>query len=982
LKSSVNIIFLLVALLVCGVLLLTALHRLAVDQEAAWLPSAREIAGNPTNAVAASSPDTASIAITIAARTPDPAGLQSASEAIRHRLKQSGLFDTSADPSLQQGLGDLAAEVVRNLPVLFSAGQLQIDVAPLLTAERIRRSLLENRDGLDGDANASQARHGATDPLGLRHLVLARLTESNAMSVNGAGGQQIWSADRRRLTVLARPIEAIAGTDSVTRFLDHLETAIHQEFGDSITLTHTSAGQTREAEQPLYRVITVAALVMIGVLLALFSRPAIGLLALLPALAGTSVALFLFSWNHAQISGLVVWFGGVIVAVALGHGVWFLLLGGSRPEPESRRPAREMWIVGLPAVLAAIIAFGALTAAESAVIEQLGAIGALSIAVSFGFTLILLPRILPTDQLSEPHARRSVSGFISQALSTGKIGMTIVLLITVTLVGLIRFPVAVKEKTLNSATHPDLYVQLEAPDLARLRASNDRLLDHLDTEAHAGSIAQTATPSLFFPGHGRRSDNYAAWHRFWTDERVKSVSQTIRQEGSDLGIANSAQDSFLKMVAANLPGERAIPARVMPLLGISRDASGDRWHQTIRITPTQRFDPQRFYHRMDAIGVDIVSPAGEPVATGLREKTITTLILTVSGLVLLVVLFLADGGLLAISLMPPVCAALCTLGTLAVMGHFPGDRALLLALPALGLTTGVPLCIARAWQRYQRMDHPDFKATATAVVLTAGLVLTGFGVLMGAAQPPVNTAGWISFLVSSYGLAGTLLILPPLLRRRSEASRRVGSSILDRYGSMTPYPRLAVRFRHRWDPIIDELATIVPKQADMANILDVGCGYGLPACWLAERYPTVCVHAIEPDAERVRVAAMALGERGRVVEGSAPGLPPMDVLVDMAVLIDTSHYLQDWELEKTLERIHERLLPGGRLIIRSLLSEAAQSRWSRFRQRFNRSSQSRKTTYRNGHTLNAILSACGFEVLTCRVSGSQGHRMWHVVRPK
>jgi SAM-dependent methyltransferase len=365
----------------------------------------------------------------------------------------------------------------------------------------------------------------------------------------------------------------------------------------------------------------------------------------------------------------------------------------------------------------------------------------------------------------------------------------------------------------------------------------------------------------------------------------------------------------------------------------------------------------------------------------LRKKTASTWVLTAAGLGMLMVLFLADAGLLVICLLPLVLAAICTLGTLGLMGHFPDERAWLLALPALGLWTAFPLCIIRAWQRYQCIDHADFKATIAAAVLGAGLVMAGFGILTGTGRELVRTAGWISFLVSAYGLAGTLLILPALLRRRVEASQTAGESIFGRYSNMTPLPRLAIRCRQRRDPVLDELATLVPQQTDMANILDVGCGYGLPACWLAERYPSAIVHGIDPNAERVRVAAMALNERGRVVEGAAPDLPPMDVLVDMAILIDTSHCLQDWELEKTLVRIHERLLPGGRLILRTILPEAAISRWSRYREWFARSGQAHKTAYRNAHELGAILSACGFQVLTCRTSGRKGRRMWHLVRP-
>ena len=101
-------------------------------------------------------------------------------------------------------------------------------------------------------------------------------------------------------------------------------------------------------------------------------------------------------------------------------------------------------------------------------------------------------------------------------------------------------------------------------------------------------------------------------------------------------------------------------------------------------------------------------------------------------------------------------------------------------------------------------------------------------------------------LITSTAL--TLLILPALLKRRSDASQWVTGNVLGHYSNMTPYPRLAVRCRQRGDPVLDELATLVPQQADMANILDVGCGHGLPACWLADRYPTAIVTGIDPDA--------------------------------------------------------------------------------------------------------------------------------------
>ena len=240
----------------------------------------------------------------------------------------------------------------------------------------------------------------------------------------------------------------------------------------------------------------------------------------------------------------------------------------------------------------------------------------------------------------------------------------------------------------------------------------------------------------------------------------------------------------------------------------------------------------------------------------------------------------------------------------------------------------------------------------------------------------------ISFLGIGYCLAGALLILPPLLKRRFESSPVDTRGIDWRYRNLEPYPRLFARYKRRMDPLFDELATLSPEKAPVANILDVGCGYGVPACWMADRYPSAFIHGIEPEPERVRVAALVLGDRGHIVRGWAPDLPPTDVLLDLATMLDMSHFLQDWELETTLRRIHERLLPGGRLIMRSVMPPSTRPPWTWHMERFKLKIKAVKTCYRDADTISAILDKCAFEVLTSHISGKHGDMHWHVARPR
>ena len=81
-----------------------------------------------------------------------------------------------------------------------------------------------------------------------------------------------------------------------------------------------------------------------------------------------------------------------------------------------------------------------------------------------------------------------------------------------------------------------------------------------------------------------------------------------------------------------------------------------------------------------------------------------------------------------------------------------------------------------------------------------------------------------------------------------------------RYRHLPAYPRIFARFKMMIDPMFKELHKYVQNPR---RIIDIGCGYGIPATWLLEIYPQAKVYGLEPDEERVLIANRAIGNRGR-----------------------------------------------------------------------------------------------------------------------
>jgi len=100
------------------------------------------------------------------------------------------------------------------------------------------------------------------------------------------------------------------------------------------------------------------------------------------------------------------------------------------------------------------------------------------------------------------------------------------------------------------------------------------------------------------------------------------------------------------------------------------------------------------------------------------------------------------------------------------------------------------------------------------------------------------------------------------------------------------------------------------------KLIDIGCGYGVPAAWLLAAYPDLSFLSCDPDEERARIAARVLGKRGKVFHCKAQDLPLENESADAILLLDVLHYFSDQELREFLSRVRPVLPSEGRLIIR------------------------------------------------------------------
>ena len=952
-KTGINLPLLLLVGVVISCFALLGLTRLHIDTDVIKsLPSDQQIIDDALK-ILHNHPIHDQVAVDIMINREAPDILVACGDLLLARMKSSGLFTTTGLDDVSVLIPELAHHIVRDLPRLFSRQDLEHLVAPLLEDQAIRQRLHHLLTTMTGLESIGQAAFIAADPLGLKDLVLARM-----LPLTPAPGATLYKGhllanDGRHLLVTAKP--TAAGTDTASaRQLAHFfaETGreLVQQYGqDGLEITLTPVGAYRAAldnEEIIRHDVRLALVVStIGIALLLFitfPRPWLGLLSLVPALAGTSSALFIYSLFHSSISIIVLGFGGALISITVDHGIAYLLFLDRAQATDGARTAREVRSVGgLMALVTTMGAFLALSLANFPIFTQLGQFTALGLLCTFIFIHTIFPRIFPVMPPAAP-ATPPLHILVKRLNTLGWPGFIAALMLAMILLPFAR-PVfhidldamsTVSEKTraadrLFTSTWGGLdhkvYLMITADSMTVLQQHNDRLLPRLKQDIALERIAAAFVPSMLFPGREGSQRHQAAWQAFWTPERVAQVQEQLVTQGTALGFTADAFAPFFTLLDAPLSiPEHPFPEQYQQLMGISTGPTGELI-QFITIHPGEQYDPVRFHEEYGATNALF---DGRHFSAHLGDLLFSTfslmLVVIAATITLLLFLLFLNWRLTCLALLPLVFAYICTLGTLYLIGHPLDIPGLMLSIVILGMGVDYTIYTVRGCQWYGSVDHPSHVLVRSTVLLAGTSTLIGFGVLCFAEHSLLRSVGITSFYGIAFALLGTFLLLPPLLRfffrpeEHNSAPRGISPEqrIRHRYRLLEAYPRMFARCKLRFDPLFTELPRMLAQRQQIETIVDIGCGYGVPACWCLEHLPGTRVIGIDPDPDRVRVAARVTGDRGLILQGAAPELPALQGPVDVILLLDMLHYLDDDQVAATLCHCRDLLASGGIVLLR------------------------------------------------------------------
>ncbi len=953
--------------------------------------------------------------IDLGSQSADRDKLASAAATVTDKLRKSGLFTKVGIDDEARYFPELMAYVADSLPLLFDAEQLENEIKPLLETARIKEAFIQHRLSLEQLEGIGRSEILVRDPLGFSGIILRQLSvlmpSGKAQFYQG----QLISEDGKHSLIIAKI--AGSGTDTATGSkISALLKDIEKELpadpalkGEMYSLH--SAGAYRAAldnETAAKRDMRIAViLTTLGIALLLlfaFPRPLIGLLALLPSTVGAISALFVCSFIFQSMSVVAIGFGGAIMAFTVDLGITYLLFLDQPKETYGKQVAKEVWSAELLAVLTTVGAFLLLLISDFKILAEIGVFSALGVTFALLFVHFIFPIVFPTMPAADRLHNQLLFNSIKQFAAPAKWKLIAALAFGLGMLFFARPVFNVDINSMNSLSKETInaenniqktwgglsgkcYVFLQAPDISLLQKKNDQLLPLLTKDVQAGKLSSAFLPTLLFPSKERGRENLETWRNFWSLERLARLKLDINAAAQDAGFSAGAFNPFWEIINNKNPQPGEIPEKYFEFFGIAKGPAG--LTQLSLLATGKNYDAEDFVSRLVPTGLAKIFDVGlfnKRLGDSLKKIFLEIALITSIGIVLVVFLFYLD-WLLSLAVLAPIAFALVsTLGTLKIIGHPLDIPSIMLWIVIMGMGIDYSIYYVCFYQRYRDENHPAMDTIKMAIFLASFTTLIGFGVLAFAQHSLLHSIGLTSLLGIGYSILGAYFILPSLMKKiyapftfpsgpLTAGSREHLQRVVLRYLHLEAYPRLFARFKIKIDPMFKELDRYVQNPR---RIIDIGCGYGIPAVWLLEIYPDAEVYGLEPDEERVRIASAVIGKRGKVEVGRAPDLPSVEGEVDYVIMLDMLHLISDAELQTVLLRIYEKLEAGGTLLIRATVPSDIKLPWKRWIESFHLRNAHMPERFRKEKEIAAFLTTAGYDVTICASPTAGVEEKWFV----
>lgn len=663
-----------------------------------------------------------------------------------------------------------------HLPVYLTAEDYK-SIDSLVEPATLKNTLQNNLQTLTSPAGFALKNIIAKDPVGISFVALKKLQQLQYDENFELYDNCVLTRDHKTLLFFVTPAYPPDNTGQNAKLLTGLDSLIEQHTTVSqkpvsvqyFGATAVSAGNAEQLgkDTGLTQIITITFLVLfIGFYFKRFTAP---LVIMVPVIFGALFALACIYFIKGSISVIAIGTGSVILGIAVNYSLH--VFNHYRHTRDMKKVISDL---AFPLTLGGVTTIGGffcLSFAASDMLKDLGLFAGCSLIGAALASLIFLPHFISTKNKGEQNASSHtiidrvaawrpdynkyliafiVVATIALAFFAGKVGFETDMNNMSYMSDKLKAAEA-KLNSINQASLQSVYLVTEGKSMDAALQRSEQVAVQVEQLKQQGIIDKYSGVSTLILSDSLQEERLQTWQRYWTNEKVQQLVQSLKKQGMPLGYNVKAFDRLEELLKnAYQPVDTALmnELRVNFLDDyINLQPAGKTSVVTLLKVPAE--NKEQVYHQFENTAAVTVLDKQY-----LTRKLVTlinidfTKIALITSLFVFTVLLVTYGRieLALVSFLPMFISWIWILGIMALAGIEFNIINIIVSTLIFGLGDDYSIFIMDGLLQEYKTGKKNLSSFKSSIILSAITTLAGLGVLIFAKHPALRSIASISVI--------------------------------------------------------------------------------------------------------------------------------------------------------------------------------------------------------------------------------------------
>lgn len=538
--------------------------------------------------------------------------------------------------------------------------------------------------------------------------------------------------------------------------------------GNNINITFFSISfipvvNAKQIKQDLRLTLSFTIILILLILIVVFRSYFLPVLFVLPAVFGIVFSLALIYWFRGSISGIALGSGAIIFGIVIDYSFHFF--SHQKHNKDNSKTIKELYKPLLFSAFTTIMAFYALTLANSKVLNDFGWFATFGLMGSLLFVLLVLPIISPIPKISNKQHKFSfkISNKLAKYLAIGILVLTTFFLFKVDEVSfdsniehLNFFPEELKnaEKTIldiNSEDDKSILLFVEAEDKEIAKERNLDLLLFLKNLKEKNKITKYSNLSLFDLAEKDIRNKKEVWNDFWKKNQ-KTLKNKIDNFSLKNGYHQNAFNDLYELIDSNTKFTPLLNEEILHEVATENSRS---WIAKSMIT-VKKEDKQSVIKLLKEYNISYIDNAGVASKMLVDIKEDFNFLLFYTAILVFLTLLLIYGRfeLALITFLPMIISWIWILGICAILEIQFNFVNIIISTLIFGIGDDFAIFISDGYLKKHKTNNDTIRVNLKSIFLSALTTIIALGSLMLAKHPAINSIALISII----GMISILII--------------------------------------------------------------------------------------------------------------------------------------------------------------------------------------------------------------------------------